>query len=105
MNKAEIKAQAEAFVAQGKVFFKSAEGRSAFAQLPLEVQAVVHDMRNEARGVRRVNGKLEFNKKGLKAEIERLEEKSEMYEERQKAIKVIIKERKAEYAERFESNN
>lgn len=105
MNKAEIKAQAEAFVAQGKAFFKSAEGREAFAALPFEVQTEVHELRNAARGVRRVNGKLEFSKKGLKAEIARLEEKQEMYLERSKAIKGIIAERKAEYAERFESNN
>lgn len=104
MNKAEIKALAEAFVEKGKAYFKSAEGREEFAGLPSDVQQAVHDLRNEARGMRRVNGKIEFTKKGLKAEIGRLEEKFEMYDERKKALKSRIAELKAEYAERFESN-
>lgn len=104
MTKAEIKTQAKEFVAKGKAFFVSQEGRIAFSKLPVDVQQEVHDLRNGVRGYRRVNGKLEFTKAGLKAEIERLEEKSEMYDERKKAIKVIIAELQADYSERFESN-
>lgn len=101
MDKAEIKAKAEAYCDRPKAWRKSAEGQKALAELPAAVQTKVREMLEGRRGFRKVNGVMEFTKEGLEEQIARLEEKAEMYAERSKAVKKLIAERKAEYAERF----
>lgn len=105
MDKKEIKAQAEAYCEQPKSYRKSEEGQAEFNALPLPVQAKAREILEGRRGFRRVNGKIEFSKEALEAEIARLEEKEAMYDERKSAIKKLIKERKEELAERFGETN
>lgn len=101
MDKAEIKAQAEAYCENPKAWRKSAEGVEALLELPAQVQAKVREILEGRRGFRRVNGVVEFTQEALDGEIARLEEKKEMYGERAVLIDTRISELKAERSERF----
>ena len=105
MEKKEIKAQAEAYCANPKSYRQSEDGQAELASLPTPVQAKVREILEGRRGFRRVNGVIEFSQEALEAEIARLEEKEATYDERKKAIKKLIAERKEELAERFGENN
>lgn len=105
MEKKEIKAQAEAYCANPKAYRKSEEGQAEFNALEAPVKAKVREILEGRRGFRRVNGVIEFSKEALEAEIARLEAKESEYDERKKAIKKVIAERKEELAERFGGDN
>lgn len=100
LTKTEIKAQAEAYCDKAKAYRKSAEGVKELSEMAPVVQSKVREILEGRRGFRRVNGVIEFSDKALAAEITRLEEKSEMYDERKKVIKGRILELKKELADR-----
>lgn len=101
LTKSEIKAMAEAYCDKAKAYRKSDEGQKELAEMAPAVQTKVREILEGNRGFRRVNGKIEFSKEALVAHIARLEEKSEMYDERKKALKGRISELQADLADRF----
>lgn len=105
MDKKEIKAQAEAYCANPKAWRKSAEGVAALAELPAPVQAKVREVLEARRGFRRVNGKVEFSKEALEAQIARLKTKREDTEAKLSLIDARVAELEDEFAERFGENN
>ena len=101
LTKSEIKAQAVAYCDKAKAYRKSDEGQAELAAMAPAVQTKVREILEGNRGFRRVNGKIEMTKEALVANIARLEEKAEMFDERKKAVKGRISELKDELAERF----
>lgn len=85
-----VKEQAEAFLQ-----LTPEKQAKELGNLPYAVQVKVRESIESERGVRHVNGRLEFSKTELKAQIARLKEKRDSYAERE----VVLNERIAELEE------
>lgn len=85
-----VKEQAEAFLQ-----LTPEKQAKELGNLPYAVQMLVREKIEGERGIRHVNGRLEFTTKELKEQINRLTEKRDSYAER----KVVLDERIAELEE------
>lgn len=90
-----VKEQAEAFLQ-----LTPAQQAKELGNLPYAVQMLVRESIESARGVRHVNGRLEFTTKELKAQIERLKTKKASYAEREVALDGRIAELEEELSNR-----
>lgn len=90
-----VKEQAEAFLQ-----LTPAQQAKELGNLPYAVQMLVRESIESERGVRHVNGRLEFTTKELKAQIERLKTKKASYAEREVALDERIAELEEELSNR-----
>ena len=90
-----VKEQAKAFLE-----LSPAKKAEAITSLLYAVQMEVREIVEKARGVRHVNGKLEFSIEELKAQIKRLEEKKESFAEREVVLTARINELNEELSTR-----
>lgn len=92
-----VKEQAKAFAKLPK-----AERRKLYQTLPYEVQMEARRLVEQGRGIRHVNGKLEFTTQALKERIERLKAKRQKWSEGIPKLDALIAEHEEELADRNE---